>query len=199
MTLPKPGKDPKLPQNLHPIILLPTTGKLLEKVILQILQKDIEGRGLLNTSQFRLRARHSTTLQCMRLTDHVTLNFNNKMSTAAVFLDIKEAFDTTWNPDLLYKLSKFEFSKTMIKLIGSLLSLRKFSVSVEGEMSTPREMQAVELQGSVLSPNLFNLYINNAPKHMVFIWSSFADEICLHARPQGGLYCQSIPMRSEHH
>jgi hypothetical protein len=30
------------------------------------------------------------TLQCMRLVDHVTLNFNNNMSTAGVFLDIEK-------------------------------------------------------------------------------------------------------------
>jgi hypothetical protein len=34
-------------------------------------------------------------------TAHVTLNFNNDMSTAAVFLDIEKAFDTTWHPVLL--------------------------------------------------------------------------------------------------
>jgi hypothetical protein len=93
--LPKPGKDPKLPQNLRPISLLSTTSKLSEKVILKIVQKHIEERCLLNAGQFGFRARHSTTLQCMRLTDHITLNFNNKMSTAAVFLDIEKAFDTT--------------------------------------------------------------------------------------------------------
>jgi hypothetical protein len=43
------------------------------------------------------------------------------------------------------------------------LSQRKFRVSVEGEMSTPRIMQAGVPQGSVLSPALFNLYINDAP------------------------------------
>jgi hypothetical protein len=31
----------------------------------------------------------------MRPTDHVTLEFNNNMSKAAVFLDIEKAFDTT--------------------------------------------------------------------------------------------------------
>jgi hypothetical protein len=93
--LPKPGKDPKFPQNLRPISLLSTTGKLFEKVMLNIAQKHIEERSLLNASQFAFRAWHSTTLQCMRLTDHVTLNFNNEMYTTAFFLDIEKAFDTT--------------------------------------------------------------------------------------------------------
>jgi hypothetical protein len=106
ITLPKPGKDRKFPQNLCPISLLPTTGKLFEKVILKIVQRHIEDRGLLNASQFGFRARHSMTLQCMRLKDHVILNFNNKISTAAVFLDIKKTFVTTWHTGLLYKLSK---------------------------------------------------------------------------------------------
>jgi hypothetical protein len=45
---------------------------------------------MLNASQFAFRARHSTTLQCMRLTDHVTSNFKNSMSTASVFLGIEK-------------------------------------------------------------------------------------------------------------
>jgi hypothetical protein len=60
----------------------------------------------------------------MMLTDHVSLNFNNKISTAAVFLDIEKAFDTTWHTGLLYKLSKFEFSINLIKLVSSFLSQR---------------------------------------------------------------------------
>jgi hypothetical protein len=69
----------------------------------------------------------------------VTLDFNNKMSTAALFLDIEKAFDTTWHSGLLYTymLSTLEFSASFIKLIGSFLSQRKISVSVKGEISTP--------------------------------------------------------------
>jgi hypothetical protein len=77
--LQKLGKDPKSPQNLRPISLLSTIGKLFEKVILKIVQRH-EERGL-NANQFGIRAHHSTTLQYMRLTEHVTLNFNNNMST----------------------------------------------------------------------------------------------------------------------
>jgi hypothetical protein len=122
ITLPKPGKDPKFPQNLRPISLQSTTGKLFEKVIIKLVQKHIEERGLLNANQLSFRARHSTTLQYMRLTGHVNLNFNNNMSTAAVFLDIEKAFDTTWHSGLLYKLSKLKFSTNLIKLLGSFLS-----------------------------------------------------------------------------
>ncbi|PNF38110.1 hypothetical protein B7P43_G15356, partial [Cryptotermes secundus] len=134
ITLPKSGKDLKFPQNLRPISLLSTTGKLFEKVILKFLRKHIEERGLLDASQFGFRACHSKTLQCKRLADHMTLNFNNKMSTAAVFLDIKKAFNTTWHSYLLYKLTKLEFSNSLTKLIGSFLSKRKFMVLVEGQM-----------------------------------------------------------------
>jgi hypothetical protein len=74
-------------------------------------------------------------------------NTHNKMSTAAVFLAIEKAFDATWHPGLLHKLHK-------LKLISSFLSQLKFRVSVEGEMSVSRYMQAGVPQGSVLSRTL---------------------------------------------
>jgi hypothetical protein len=88
-TLPKPGKDPKFPQNLHPISLLSSTGSIW-KGYFRNCKGHIGENNLLNASQFGFCTRHSTTLQCMRLADHVTLHFNNKMSTAAVFLDIEK-------------------------------------------------------------------------------------------------------------
>jgi hypothetical protein len=93
ITLPKHGKNPNFPQNLRPISLLSSTGKLFQKVVLKIVRRYVVEKSLLNASQFGFRARHSTTLQCMRLTDHGTLNFSNNMFMAAVVLDIKKAFD----------------------------------------------------------------------------------------------------------
>jgi hypothetical protein len=121
---------------------------------LKIVHRHIEERGLLNTSQFGFRARHSTALQCRRITDHLTLNLKNNMSTAAVFLDIEKAFDKIWHLGLLYKLSELKFSISLIKLISSFLSQGKFRVAVEGEMSTPRDIRAEVPQGYVLSPHI---------------------------------------------
>ncbi|PNF28984.1 hypothetical protein B7P43_G15105 [Cryptotermes secundus] len=178
ITLPKPSKDRKFLQNLRTISLLSTTGKLFKKVILKLLQKHIDERDLLSASWFEFHACRSMTLQCVRLADHVTLNFNNKMSTSTVFLDIEKAFDTTWHSGLLYKSSKLQFLNSLTKLIGSFLSQRKFRVSVEGEMSTPREMQSGVPQGLVLSHTLFSLYINDAPQTHGVHLAPFADDTC---------------------
>jgi hypothetical protein len=73
---------------------------------------------------------------------HVTLNFNNNMSTAAVVLDIEKSFGTTLHLALLHKLSQLKFLISLIKLIISFLSQRKFRVLVKGEISSPRDIPA---------------------------------------------------------
>jgi hypothetical protein len=117
----------------------------------------------------------------MRLTDHITMNFNNNISTAAVFLDIEKAFDTTWHPGLLYKISKLQFPTNLTKLINSFLTNRKFRVSVEGEFSTPREIQAGVPQGSVLAPTLYSLYINDTSRTPGIHLALFADDTYIYA------------------
>jgi hypothetical protein len=136
---------------------LSTTGKVFKKVIQKIVQRHIEERGLLKASQFGFHAHHSMTFQGMRLMDLVTLNFNSTMSTTSVFLDIGKALDATWHLGLLYIFSKLQFLISLLKLISSFLSQRNFRVLVEGEMATPRDIQAGLPPGSILPPH-FTVY-----------------------------------------
>jgi hypothetical protein len=201
IALPEPGKDPKFPQNLRPISLLSTTGKLFEKVMLKIVKRYIEEKGLLNASQFGFRAHHSTTLHCTRLTDHITFTFNNNMSTAAVFLDTEKAFDKTWHLGLLYKLLELKFSISLIKLVNSFLSQRKFRLSIKGELSTSRNIQIGVSQCSVLSHTLYSLYINDMPQTPGVYLGLFADDTCIRTRicerPKRGLCSQKVAARSQ--
>jgi hypothetical protein len=80
-----------------------------------------------------------------------------------VFFDIEKAFDTTWHSGLLYKLSEFKFLTSLIKLLASFLTDRKFVVLVEGKFSAPRKIMAGVPQVSVLAPVLCSLYVNDAP------------------------------------
>jgi hypothetical protein len=50
----------------------------------------MDEKDLPHAGQFGFRGRHSTTLQCMKLTENITFNLNSNLSMAAVFLDIKK-------------------------------------------------------------------------------------------------------------
>jgi hypothetical protein len=52
---------------------------------------------------------------------------------------------------------------------------------VEGELSTLRNMQAGVLQGSVLSPTLYSLYINDTPQTLGIYLALFADDAYLYS------------------
>jgi hypothetical protein len=110
--------------------------------------------------------------------DHVTLNFSNNMPMAMVCLDIEKAFDTTWHLGLMYKLSKLKFSISLINLLSSFLPQRKFGVSVEDEMSTPRDIQAGVPHGFFLSPTLYNIYMNDMPQRTTVYLGLFVDDTC---------------------
>jgi hypothetical protein len=86
------------------------------------------------------------------------------MSMVEVSLDIEKAFNTTWHLYLLYKLWKLRFLISLIKLIISFLSQRKFRVSDDDEISTPKDIQAGVPQGSVLSP-AFPITATSFPKN----------------------------------
>jgi hypothetical protein len=98
---PKPSKEAKrqlyqnqvrtlnFPQIYARLAYCPWLENFLKKVMLKIFSRHTESKNSLNASQFGFRANHNMTLQCMRLTDHITLNFNNKISTAAVFWILK--------------------------------------------------------------------------------------------------------------
>jgi len=58
-------------------------------------------------------------------------------------------------------LSQLQFSDSKINLIRSFLSNKNFRVSVEGEICTPRKIQAGLPQVFVLFPTRYNLYIND--------------------------------------
>jgi hypothetical protein len=91
--------------------------------------------GLFQTVWFPCPSQH--TLQCMRLTDHNAINFNNNMSTAAVFLDIEKGFESKWHLGMLYKISKIIIFGQSNKLASSFLFQKIQSL---GRMSTPRSI-----------------------------------------------------------
>jgi hypothetical protein len=114
----------------------------------------------------------------MRPADYITPNFNANMSMAAVFLDSKKAFDTTWHSGLIHKLSDLEFLTGLIKLIASFLTGRIYSLG-RRQIFYAKKYSGRVSQGSVFAPVLCSLYTNDAPMASGNRLALFTDDTCI--------------------
>ena len=70
-------------------------------------------------------------------------------------------------------------NKTIVNIIKSLLSNRRFFVEMNGKKSRWRTQKNGLPQGSVLAPTLFNIYTNDQPEFCNIRRFIYADDLCL--------------------
>lgn len=110
----------------------------------------------------------------------VLLGFDNDMCTIMLFLDLSAAFDTIDIEKLLDILSiEIGITGNALKWFRSFLSGRTQKVRIKQVFSSCLEVLFGTVQGSVLGPVLFNIYVRSQPKVFKkcnFNTTSFADD-----------------------
>ena len=158
---PKPGKTTTDTANYRPIALTTCVGKLLERIVHTRLMQHLESNNLISQIQFGFRKNHSTTDSLLRLRNFVQENKRQRRYSAAIFFDLKKAYDTIWKHGLLKDLNQYNIKGHMAKYIYNFLQNRTFRVKVGSSFSPLREQVEGVPQGSVLSCSLFLLAINS--------------------------------------
>ena len=177
--IPKPGKDGKMPGNYRPISLLSCMGKLFEKTLAGRIRNFLEKEKFFNKWQNGFRSKRIAMEHVFRLVEETQLGFTKKWKGGAIFIDVEKAFDSVWHDGLRYKLMNGSLPRKMVRLISSFLSDRTIKVNCCNNCSEEVTLNAGTPQGSVLSPLLFIIYVNDIPdmSSLNVKLSQFADDM----------------------
>lgn len=184
--IPKPGKDHSLTSSYRPISLLSCLGKVFEHLIKNRMQNFIEENNILINQQFGFRAQHSTVHQVHRITNYIKSHRAEGESTGMILLDLERAFDTVWTNSLLLKLLNYKLPIELLKILKSYFSNRKFYIQIMSSKSSMVSIPAGVPQGAVLSPILFNLFINDIPLSEQCEIAIFADDTAIYTANEFG-------------
>jgi hypothetical protein len=166
----------ELCDNYRPISLLSSLSKILEKLIAIQLTNHLELNNLLYEHQYGFQRNKSTLHNLTHLTNYIYSAINDKQYCIGLFLDLRKAFDICSHKILLKKLRKYGINGTTYDWFESYLKDRKQRVDIDGHLSSETIFNISVIQGSILGPILFLIYINDLYNASTLFKLMFADD-----------------------
>ena len=116
---------------------------------------------MITNYQSGFRKGRNTMDAIMRLGTEVRKAQENKETVIAVFFDIEKAYDMMWKEGLMIKLHMMGVGGKTFNWIKDFLDGRTIQVRIGSEISNQFDVQNGTPQGSVISPLLFSIMIND--------------------------------------
>ena len=149
------------PLNYRPIAITSLISKTMETIVTKQLFAFLEANILLSDHQYGFRKIRFTVDLLAYAANAWSSALESYGESRVVSLDISKVFDRVWYKGLLAKLPMFGLHPTLIMRIASFLSGRSIAIRVDGFLSRPHSINSGVPQGSVISPVLFILFIND--------------------------------------
>ena len=159
--LKKGGKrDFGLVRSYRVISLLNCMGKVVEKVVAKELSQYCEEYFKLHPGQMGGRKDRSAIDAVAMLVHTVQEKWEQKKLAAALFMDVKGAFDHVSKRQLLRQMIELGIDGDLVTWTESFLTDRKVQLVIDGHENKEREIETGIPQGSPVSPILFLIYIS---------------------------------------
>jgi hypothetical protein len=164
--------------NYRPISNLSPFSKLYERCLLTRLTKELPVADGLHQHGFKRH--HSTETALLTLQSYMADALDKKLPAMVYSVDLSAAFDLLL-PDKFYMLFKDKLSEGLIYCLMDFLQDRKFCVEQGSKKSKVMTLDRGCVQGSVLGPRLFSLYVGALEEELLKTYQnikvvSFADD-----------------------
>ena len=163
-------------ENYRPVSNLCSASKIFEKLILKRIMTIQEecSVDLTGTNQHGFKRGKSTATLAITLQSEIARALDEGKYGMVASLDLSSAFDVV-NIDLLIKRLKIAgLPEDLVQLISVWLKKRTYYVSIDGANSYVSDLRQGTIQGSILSPMLYAIYVS--PLLDVEYFLAFSDD-----------------------
>ncbi len=185
--LKKSNLDADQLKNYRPVSNLHFVSKIMEKIVLERLNRHLTANDLNVSVQSAYKRAHSTETALLKINNDILTSLDRNMCTILASLDLSAAFDTVDHTMFTAKLqNEFGISGTALEWFKSYLENRTQKIYVNGKFSRSHTLQCGVPQGSVLGASMYTMYTRQLAdvieKHQDVMFHSYADDIQIYIR-----------------